>query len=175
MPNMSRSKGQRGEREVCHILSHGLGFEVTRELEAPRSGGCDIVITIADITYMIEVKLHIKFTEKQITEYWLQAIRQAEESRHRILNPIPILIYRQNRWLKWACRMSWEHMLWQLQATKIKKKNISEEKDYVTLEIDKAIDIMDITRTTNPSISQGTMGIRKGLGEHEDETETRNG
>ena len=71
--------------------------------------------------------------------------------------------------------MSWDHMLWQLQATKIKKKNISEEKDYVTLEIDKAIDIMDITRTTNPSISQGTMGIRKGLGEHEDETETRNG
>ena len=143
MSNMSRSKGQRGEREVCHILSHGLGFEITRELEASRSGGCDIMITIAD--------------------YWLQAIRQAEESRHKILNAIPLLIYRQNRWLKWACRMSWSHMLWQLQATKIKKKNISEEKDYVTMEIDKAIDIMDITRTTNPSISQGTMDIRKGL------------
>ena len=175
MSKMSRSKGQRGEREVCHILSSGLGFQITRELEASRSGGCDIGVTIADITYMIEVKLHIRFSENEITKYWEQAIEQAEESRDRILNPIPLLIYRQNRWRKWVCRMPWSHMLWQLQATKLAKKNISYKKDYVILEMDKVIDIINITRTTNPSISKGTMDIRKGLGEYEDKTKIGNG
>ena len=163
MTKMSRSKGQRGEREVCHILSEGLGFQITRELGASRSGGCDIKVTIADITYMIEVKLHIKFSEADIQKYWQQAIDQAEEERGAILNPIPLLIYRQNRWKKWQCRMSWGHLLWQLQSTRLAHMTSvtvrMDAEDYVTMDMDKAMSIMEITRTTNPSISKGTMDI----------------
>lgn len=159
MSRASRSKGQRGEREVCHILSEQLGFHVTRELGAARSGGCDIKVTICDITYMIEVKLHIKFTETEIQKYWQQAIDQAEEERDKILNPVPLLIYRQNRWKKWQCRMPWSHLLWQLCATNVARKGINDQSDYVTMDMDKVVDVIDITRKTNPSISKGTMEI----------------
>ena len=159
MTKMSRNKGQRGEREVCHILSAGLGFQITRELGAARSGGCDIKVTLSDITYMIEVKLHIKFSEQEIQKHWQQAIDQADEEKDKILNPVPLLIYRQNRWKKWQCRMPWRHMLWQLKSTKLARGGIDDVKDYVTMEMDKAMDIIDLNRTYNPSISKGTMDI----------------
>ena len=108
---------------------------------------------------MIEVKLHIKFSEKEIQNHWQQAIDQAEEERDKILNPVPLLIYRQNRWKKWQCRMPWRHMLWQLKSTKLARGGIDDVKDYVTMEMDKAMDIIDLNRTYNPSISKGTMDI----------------
>ena len=55
MSKFSRSKGQRGEREVAELLQKHLQTEVKRELGAPRDGGCDIKITLNEITYFIEV------------------------------------------------------------------------------------------------------------------------
>ena len=50
----SRDKGQRGEREVCKLLSEALNLSVTRELGASRDGGCDIKIKMGDLTYVIQ-------------------------------------------------------------------------------------------------------------------------
>ena len=50
-------------------------------------------------------------------------------------------------------------MLWQLKSTKLARGGIDDVKDYVTMEMDKAMDIIDLNRTYNPSISKGTMDI----------------
>ena len=48
----SRSKGQRGEREVAKILSEELGFSIKRILDQTREGGHDLDIP----GYAVEVK-----------------------------------------------------------------------------------------------------------------------
>jgi len=69
----SRDKGQRGEREVCKILSERLNLDVTRELGASRDGGCDIKVTIAEMNYFFEVKLYRKVTQSLVHDWLIQA------------------------------------------------------------------------------------------------------
>ena len=42
---------------------------------------------------------------------------------------------------------------------KLARGGIDDVKYYVTMEMDKAMDIIDLNRTYNPSISKGTMDI----------------
>mgnify|MGYP003651472821 CR=1 FL=1 len=85
----SRSKGQRGEREVAKILNEKLSIESKRNLAQYQEGGFDLV-GIPD--YAIEVKRCEKIS---IEKWWDQCKEQAEDS-----NLIPLLFYRKsnNKW-----------------------------------------------------------------------------
>ena len=158
MSKASRDKGQRGEREVCHKLSELLNLSVTRELSASRDGGCDIKIQKGEFTYIIEVKLYRKITQAIIDTWWEQAVRQAEEYGQvaKILNPIPILIYRQSHWKNWECRVPLHWVTWQLEcSSKIKKRQTR----YITMHIDIFTDI--IQAGSDIHISSGTMGVKR--------------
>ena len=150
----SRDKGKRGEREVCHLLTEYLEKPVTRELGASRDGGCDIKITMGQFTYFIEVKLYRKVTQASVSEWWGQAVRQANDDDHA-LNPVPVLIYRQRHWKNWEVVVPLHYMLWQLEAT---NKNINKEKHHtVTLCIKFLAHLMSMD--TDGTISDGTMDI----------------
>lgn len=81
---MSRNKGQRGERELCALLSDELGTVVKRNLSQTRAGGADCV----------EIKgwkIEIKYQETlNLNAWWKQAVEQAGNDK-------PILFYRQSR------------------------------------------------------------------------------
>jgi hypothetical protein len=81
----SRSKGQRGEREICKILGDALGISLNRELDQTRDGGCDIII---NDFWAVEVK----FQECNFKwSWWDQACKQAlDNDKH------PVLIYRKS-------------------------------------------------------------------------------
>lgn len=79
----SRAKGQRGERELCALLSDRLGIDLARNLDQCRSGGADIELP----GYAIEVKRGERFLSKWID----QAIAQAGADR------VPVLAWRSNR------------------------------------------------------------------------------
>lgn len=78
----SIAKGQRGERELCSLLSEKLGIDLAWNLGQSRSGGADIELP----GYAIEVKRGERLLSKWID----QAIRQAGNDR------IPVLAWRQN-------------------------------------------------------------------------------
>tara|TARA_R110002110_G_scaffold84817_1_gene220550 strand:- start:980 stop:1492 length:513 start_codon:yes stop_codon:yes gene_type:complete len=153
MSKFSRSKGQRGEREVAELLQKYLSTEVHRELSASRDGGCDIKITINEFTYFIEVKYHTKITQSIIGKWWDQAKEQAELQTDVVLNPVPVLIYRQTRWKEWECRLSWHHMLWQLGKTSVKARGNCNP--HITMPITVLTDVMKAGR--NQAISKGRM------------------
>ena len=81
----SRSKGQRGEREVASILNERLGLESKRNLAQYQEGGFDL-IGIPD--YAIEVKRCEKIS---VEKWWDQSKEQAEE-----VGLVPLLFYRKN-------------------------------------------------------------------------------
>lgn len=95
--SMSRNKGQRGEREVCHLLQPildvtGTGWKLERNLTQTQSGGYDLVGVPG---LAIEVKYHETITPNP---WWEQCVRQAGDTL------IPILIYRKSR-VPWRVRM----------------------------------------------------------------------
>lgn len=101
----SRSKGQRGEREVCKLLQpimdkvtapYARYFEhlprAARNLDQTRDGGHDI----AGLPFLaLEVK---RCETVQLNKWWNQAVKQAKGGR------IPVLLWRQSR-KPWRCRM----------------------------------------------------------------------
>lgn len=81
-----RIKGQRGERELCRLLSGELGAEYTRTLDQVRDGG-------ADVAQVGPFALEVKRAERlEIARWWAQACRQAEDA-----GLAPALAYRQSR------------------------------------------------------------------------------
>ena len=81
----SRSKGQRGEREVASILNERLGLESKRNLAQYQEGGFDL---IGIPNYAIEVKRCEKIS---VEKWWDQSKEQAEE-----VGLVPLLFYRKN-------------------------------------------------------------------------------
>ncbi len=81
----SRSKGQRGEREVASILNKNLGLKSKRNLAQYQEGGFDL---IGIPNYAIEVKRCEKIN---IEKWWSQTKEQAEE-----VSLTPLLFYRKN-------------------------------------------------------------------------------
>jgi Holliday junction resolvase-like predicted endonuclease len=158
MGKASRDKGQRGEREVCKLLTEALNVDVTRELGASRDGGCDIIVTLGDLTYVIEVKLYRKVTQALVDTWWDQAVSQAEALHDQLINATPILIYRQSHWKYWECRVPFDHMIWQFKCSNvIRDRNNS----FVTVPIDVLTDIMlvDKVGTKFKTISKGSIDI----------------
>jgi hypothetical protein len=83
---MSRSKGQRGEREFFAILSEQLGTCVRRNVDQARNGGADGIEVPG---WAVEVK---RVESGFQSAWWEQAIGQAEVS-----NRAPALAYRASR------------------------------------------------------------------------------
>jgi hypothetical protein len=155
MSKYSRDKGQRGEREVCHLLSEHLNRPISRELGASRDGGCDIKVTMGTFVYYLEVKLYRKITQANVADWWEQAKRQTEEHGKDNLNPIPVLIYRQSHWKYWEVVIPLNYMLWQLSATKYKMKD--EVAPRITTDLKYLTHLMLLD--TDSTISKGTMDI----------------
>lgn len=90
--NMSiqvRTKGHCGERQFCKILEEHIGLPVERNIDQVRDGGADI---ISVPPFAIEVKRQERLL---INNWWEQALSQTTKK-----NPIPVLVFRQNR-RKW--------------------------------------------------------------------------
>ena len=89
----SRSKGQRGEREVATLLNEALGTAVQRNLEQYQNGGNDLVDKSNRLN---AIDIEIKRQEKlSLPAWWRQTLAQCRADRH------PVLIYRTSRkpWL----------------------------------------------------------------------------
>lgn len=91
MSKRSRSKGQRGERELFALLSDELGFIVRRNVDQARSGGAD-GLEVPGLA--IEVKRRESLS---VPTWWAQTCEQA-----RLLGRLPILFYRRNK-EPWRC------------------------------------------------------------------------
>ena len=77
----SRSKGQRGERELFNLVSKKLGIEIKRGLNASRDGGADSL----DLQgFSFEVK---RCERVEIKKWWGQTVNQADHG-------IPVLFNR---------------------------------------------------------------------------------
>lgn len=88
MGKMQRNKGAQAERELFHLLTDGLGLNVSRNLTQTRMGGADTI----DIP---GVALEVKRQETlQLNAWWEQTLAQAGDR-------MPLLAYRQSRkpWL----------------------------------------------------------------------------
>ena len=151
----SRDKGQRGEREVCKLLSEALNLSVTRELGASRDGGCDIKIKMGDLTYVIEVKLYRKVTQALVDTWWGQAKSQANALHDELINATPVLIYRQSHWKYWECRIPLHHLVWQLKCSNVLRPA---NDSFITLTFDVLTDIM-LVDAQGKYISNGSMDI----------------
>ena len=84
MSRASRQKGQRGEREVCKILSDKLGGEFKRNLMQTAEGGYDVLGLKG---WAIEVKFQEKLS---IEKWWKQTVEQANGKK-------PVLFFRKSR------------------------------------------------------------------------------
>jgi Holliday junction resolvase len=86
MSRMSRSKGARGENELCRLLSAELGVTVARNIAQARNGGADC----------LELKgfaIECKRTERLARPtWWAQAVEQGERAKAE-----PIVFYRRSR------------------------------------------------------------------------------
>ncbi|MBI5428306.1 MAG: hypothetical protein HZA02_08535 [Nitrospinae bacterium] len=80
----SRSKGQRGERELCAILSARLGVDIKRGLSASREGGAD---TLDLPGFAVEVK---RCEKENLSAGWKQTVEQAGDR-------MPVLFFRASR------------------------------------------------------------------------------
>lgn len=98
MSASQRSKGQRGERELFHLLTDHLGVTVTRNLDQVWQGGAD---TLDIPNWAIEVKRQEALS---IASWWAQAQRQAERTGRK-----PALFYRQSR-KPWRVVMDLHHI-----------------------------------------------------------------
>jgi len=107
----SRSKGQRGEREIVKVLQSALddvfgagAYFVERNQNQSNAGGCDIVGVPL-------IAPEVKFCERfAIPQWWLQCKYQADA-----INLSPVLFYRKSR-VAWRVRFEfgfiggWESM-----------------------------------------------------------------
>lgn len=85
MSRASRQKGQRGEREICHLLSEKLGGEYKRNLSQTQDGGYDVL-------GLEGFAVEVKFQEKlQIEKWWGQTVEQAGKEK------VPVLFFRKSR------------------------------------------------------------------------------
>lgn len=83
----ARTKGKRGENEVCHILTDHLGHKVTRNLEQTRSGGEDIILG--------DWSIECKRTERvNLPRFWKQATENAKTRK-----PAVVLRWSRGEWL----------------------------------------------------------------------------
>lgn len=83
-----RNKGHNGEREFAQVLRERFPRlkKVERNVDQVRDGGADI---ISVKPFAIEVK---RQENLQINAWWKQACQQANKR-----NPVPVLVFRQNR------------------------------------------------------------------------------
>lgn len=100
----SRSKGQRGERQVRDLLQevvdraaadcgHRFPPEVKRNLMQSREGGCDL-------TGVPGVAVEVKFQEAEhLKQWWAQTLDQAAR-----IDAVPVLIWRRAR-SQWQAMM----------------------------------------------------------------------
>ena len=92
MGNMSRDKGQRGERAVAKLLQpvidkvkHDGDIQIVRNLDQTRDGGYDL----KGVPWLA---MEVKWQETLcVNTWWKQTIRQADDDQ------VPVLIYKQNR------------------------------------------------------------------------------
>ena len=81
----SRQKGQRGEREICHLLGDKLGGEYKRNLSQTQDGGYDVLGLEG---FAVEVKFQETLS---IERWWKQTVEQAGKDR------VPVLFFRKSR------------------------------------------------------------------------------
>lgn len=84
MGRSQRTKGQSGEREVCHLLSEHFGAEIKRHIGQARDGGLDIDLDIIGI----EVK---RRKSLKLLRDWMAQVRKAVRDKQR-----PALIVRED-------------------------------------------------------------------------------
>lgn len=89
MANPKKRKGDNAEREVAKLLQPIVSkyypdYEIERNLEQTRKGGCDLIIPCFDV----EVK---RQETPSIKAWWRQAVDQCREEQS------PMLIYRGSR------------------------------------------------------------------------------
>lgn len=110
----SKSKGQRGERQVAKLLSEATGLEFSR---TPLSGGWasartrdqvnahgDLVCSDPDFPWSVEVKncegwsfeQLLTAPKSQLHEYWHQTVTQTPEGKR------PLLVFTRNH-APWFC------------------------------------------------------------------------
>ena len=110
MSKRSRDKGCRGEREFCKILGKLVGVDaLQRNLEQCRNGGCDTHIKGESFSdqqshivqqlsqFSIEIKRYAHCDPADISQWWKQAVYQAERNKKR-----PLLAFRLDR-QRWQC------------------------------------------------------------------------
>lgn len=86
MSRMSRSKGARGELELCRLLSEELGVTVQRNISQARNGG-------ADCLELRGFSIECKRTERLARPtWWAQAVEQGQRVQAE-----PIVFYRRSR------------------------------------------------------------------------------
>jgi hypothetical protein len=85
MSRASRQKGQRGEREICHLLADKLGGEYKRNLSQTQDGGYDVLGLEG---FAVEVKFQETLS---IERWWKQTVEQAGKDR------VPVLFFRKSR------------------------------------------------------------------------------
>lgn len=88
MGAMSRTKGKAGEREVAAILAELTGHHVRRRVR--QHDGDDDLMGLPG--WSVEVKRYETAPPARVSEWWRQAVRQAQAGR-----VIPLLCYRVNR------------------------------------------------------------------------------
>lgn len=88
MGSLSRSKGQRGEREVAALLSDLTGHDVRRRVRN-HAGDSDLQGLPG---WEIEVKRYAALTPGLVRTWWAQAVEQS-----RSTNTLPVLFYKPNR------------------------------------------------------------------------------
>jgi hypothetical protein len=96
----NRQRGQEGEREVCSILTAGLGYGITRTLGQERDGGNDIDL----LPFRIQVKRRRTLGVHALMD---DARRQckAHEINDSLVTDIPVVAMRaDNR--EWLVLMS---------------------------------------------------------------------
>lgn len=127
-----RNKGHSGEREACRWLEKNLflrGIHLDRNVDQVRDGGADI---ISLRPFAIEVK---RCESILLNTWWKQALRQRTAK-----NPIPVLMFRQNRHAWRFC----------MNSADVCKKSLKGDENYrIELGIDHFIHIADsiLTRT----------------------------
>jgi hypothetical protein len=86
MGRMSRTKGARGELELCRLLSEELGIEVRRNIGQARSGGADCLELPG---FALEVKRCERLARPT---WWAQAVEQGQKAGAE-----PIVFFRRSR------------------------------------------------------------------------------
>jgi len=89
MGRRQRTKGQTGEREVCHILSDFFGRAVVRNIGQARDGGLDVDLGV----WGVEVK---RRKSLKLLHGWMEQCRKAVKP-----GQIPVVVAREddNEWL----------------------------------------------------------------------------